>query len=72
MGITFLLANDGCRGSPRDDSLPGLNDKLLNKGHASDDIKYIAVRCAVVGGGEDSPIGGIPYIASLSNKPSKC
>ena len=53
MGITFLLANDGCRGPPRDDSPKDLNDKLLNKGHASDDIKYIAARCAVVGGGED-------------------
>ena len=43
------------------------NDNFSNKGHAPDDIKYIAVRCAVVGGGDDPPIGGIPYTPPPSN-----
>ena len=69
MGITFLLANDGCRGPPRDDSPKGLNDKLSNKGQASDVIKIstlLSTYC-VGGGGEDPPIGGIPYTPPPSN-----
>ena len=69
MGITFLLTRNGkinsidvCRGTPGNDSLKNLNDKLSNKGQASDVIKIstlLSTYC--VGGGEDPPIGGIPY-----------
>ena len=63
MGITFLLAIDGCRVTSGNDSLGNLKDKLPNKGHVSNAIK-LSTCCLLkyyVGGGEDPPGGGIPY-----------